>query len=224
MPQQMTDMNTQEAKKPASNPAKPIAIGMVLLLLALLISYALLDRLAPSTDRGIISAGVVQIAPRVSGEVTQVYVADDAVVQAGDPLFSIDTRPFELSVRQAEANLASALQGLDVSSATLVAAQSDVTRARGALDKIRADANRTFILEQRGLLALAQGDSARASVLDAESQLSAAEANLERARATLGPNNQNNPAVLNAQAQLERAQYDLASSTILAPHYGVVTT
>lgn len=208
---------------PARNPAKPLAIGVVLLLVALVVGYALLDRLAPSSDRGVVSAAVVPIAPRVSGEVTDVHIADDAVVESGDPLFSIDPRPFELAVRQAEANLASALQGVDASSASLVAAQADVTRARAALSKARSDSDRTLRLEERGIVAAAEGDAARAAAIEAEAQLAAAEANLEGARATLGPIDAENPSVAAAQAQLEAAQYDLASTTVLAPHLGVVT-
>jgi len=208
---------------PARNPAGPLAFGVVLLLLALVAGYAFLDRLAPSSDRGVVSAAVVPIAPRVSGEVTVVHVADDAVVEAGEPLFSIDPRPFELAVRQAEANLASALQGVDASSASLVAAQADVTRARATLEKARADSDRTLRLEERGIVAVAEGDAARAAVSETEAQLAAAEANLEGARATLGPIDAENASVAAAQAQLEGAQYDLASTTVLAPHFGVVT-
>lgn len=86
----MSVANEQIAKR---TPAKAIAIGVIVLLIVLAILYALTDRMAPASSRGIVSAHVVQIAPRVSGEVTEVMVEDDAVVQAGDPLFSLDARP-----------------------------------------------------------------------------------------------------------------------------------
>lgn len=216
-------MPTTTEQAPARNPAKVIAIWVVVALGVFVILYSLSDRMAPASSRGIVSANVVQIAPRVSGEVTDVMVDDDAVVQAGDPLFAIDARPFELALRQAEANLAATVQGINASSASLVAAQAAVTQARTSLDTIRADADRTFRLEQRGIAATAQGDAARAKVADAEARLQASEANLESARVQLGPEGKDNPSILAAQAQLERAQYDLASTTISAPHFGVVT-
>lgn len=205
------------------NPAAKISLIVVALLLVLVVLYALTDRMAPSSSRGIVSAHVVQIAPRVSGEVTQVHVDDDAVVQAGEPLFSLDKRPFELAVQQAEANLTSTTQNIDASGASLVAAQAAVTQARTALETTRAQAERTFRLEERGIAAKAQGDTARGQVSDAEARLATAEANLESARAQLGSQGRDNPAIAAAQAQLERAQYDLASATVLAPHFGVVT-
>nr|WP_255743736.1 HlyD family secretion protein [Aliiroseovarius sediminis] len=185
--------------------------------------YALSDRLAPSTSRGVIAAHVVQVAPKVSGEVTEVHVMDDAVVQSGDPLFTLDTRPFDLALAQAEANLMSTTQGINASSASLVAAQATVTQARTALDTTRAEADRIFRLEERGIASAAQGDKARGQVADAEARLASAQASLESAREQLGPDGEDNPAILAAQAQLERAQYDLASTTVRAPHYGVVT-
>lgn len=218
-----TSATEPETPQAAGNPAKPIAIGVIILLIILAVLYALSDRMAPASSRGVVSAHVVQIAPRVSGDVTEVMVADDAIVQAGDPLFSIDPRPFELTLRQAEANLATTLQNLDASSASLVAAQAAVTQARSQLDTVQADAERTYRLEERGVASTAQGDVARSKVSDAKAQLQTAEANLESARAQLGPEGRDNPAVAAAEAQLESAQYDLASTTVTAPHFGVVT-
>jgi multidrug resistance efflux pump len=212
---------TEQPKR--RNPARLVAIVVIVILLVLVVLYALSDRMAPSSSRGIVSAHVVQIAPRVSGEVTQVMVEDDALVHAGDPLFSMDARPFELAVKQAEARLATATQEVNASSASLVAAQAAVTQARTNLDSVRADADRTLRLEERGIASRALGDAARAQVADAEARLKTAEANLESARAQLGPEGRDNPAILAAEAQLEQAQYDLASTTVTAPHFGVVT-
>ncbi|MGO3295650.1 MAG: HlyD family secretion protein [Marinobacter sp.] len=216
-------MSEADENKPSSSPAKAIAIGIVVLLIFLAVTYALSDRLAPASSRGFVSAHVVQVAPRVSGDITDVMVQDDAVVQAGDPLFSIDARPFELAVQQAEANLASTVQGIDASAASLVAAQAGVTQARTGLNTARTEADRTLRLEKRGIVPAAQGDTARAKVADAQAQLSTAEANLESARKQLGPKGADNPSILAAQAQLENAQYDLASTVVRAPHFGVVT-
>ncbi|MGV8923492.1 MAG: efflux RND transporter periplasmic adaptor subunit [Thermomonas sp.] len=211
------------AKAPPKNPATAISFGVVLLLLAMAALYALSDRLAPASSRGIVSANVVQIAPRVSGEVTQVMVADDAVVKAGAPLFSLDARPFELATRQAEASLATAGQNINASVASLVSAQAAVTQARTQLNTARNDAERVSRLEKSGYVSASQADAKRAEAANAAAGLSTARANLESANAQLGPKGINNPAILAAQAKLEIAQYDLASTVVRAPHYGVVT-
>lgn len=48
---------------------------------------------------------VVSIQPQVSGRITKIHFADGADVKKGDMLFTIDTRPFEASLQQAQANL-----------------------------------------------------------------------------------------------------------------------
>ena len=48
---------------------------------------------------------VVSIQPQVSGRITRIHFTDGANVRRGDLLFTIDTRPFEASLRQAQAKL-----------------------------------------------------------------------------------------------------------------------
>src|SRR5713226_7881978 len=48
---------------------------------------------------------VVSIQPQVSGRITKIHFTDGANVKKGDLLFTIDTRPFEANLRQAQANV-----------------------------------------------------------------------------------------------------------------------
>ena len=48
---------------------------------------------------------VVSIQPQVSGRITKIHFTDGANVKKGDLLFTIDTRPFEANLKQAQANL-----------------------------------------------------------------------------------------------------------------------
>ena len=50
----------------------------------------------------------VQLKSKVQGEILRVRFADGSEVQAGDPLFEIDARPFDVAFRRAQANLATA--------------------------------------------------------------------------------------------------------------------
>lgn len=88
------------------NPAKKVALLVLVLLVVLTGWYVLTDRHAPYTSRGTVSTYVTQITPRVGGQVEQVFVHDNQAVARGTPLFALDPRPFELAVHQAEAALA----------------------------------------------------------------------------------------------------------------------
>src|SRR5437667_6214792 len=48
---------------------------------------------------------IVSIQPQVSGRITKISFTDGANVKKGDLLFTIDTRPFEANLRQAQANV-----------------------------------------------------------------------------------------------------------------------
>ena len=48
---------------------------------------------------------VVSIQPQVSGRITKIHFTDGANVKKGELLFTIDTRPFEANLKQAQANL-----------------------------------------------------------------------------------------------------------------------
>jgi multidrug efflux system membrane fusion protein len=48
---------------------------------------------------------VVYVQPQVSGRIVKIHFTDGANVRRGDMLFTLDPRPFEVSLKQAEANL-----------------------------------------------------------------------------------------------------------------------
>jgi multidrug efflux system membrane fusion protein len=53
----------------------------------------------------IVARETVSIQPQVSGRITQIHFTDGANVRKGQLLFTIDPRPFEASLKQAQANL-----------------------------------------------------------------------------------------------------------------------
>ncbi|MBO1073354.1 efflux RND transporter periplasmic adaptor subunit [Roseomonas marmotae] len=106
----------------------------------------------------------VELRPRVSGLVEQVHFRDGQVVKAGDLLFSIDRRPFEIAV---------------------LSTQAELDRAQARLDLARQDTRRTAPLVQGSYAPQAQLDSRRAAEREAEAQVADARARLEQARLDL---------------------------------------
>ena len=72
---------------------------------------------APWTRDGRVRADVVEVAPDVSGLVSEVLVHDNQPVRRGDVLFRIDRDRFALALREAEASLASRRAALDLATA-----------------------------------------------------------------------------------------------------------
>lgn len=223
----MTVSETLESQQAASfsrsNPAKPLAL-LVLLSLAVIAGwYALSDRHAPSSSRAVISANVVQIAPRVSGRVTEVLVADNQVVPAGGTLFQIDDRPYALAVEQARAQLEQAMQSIDASSAQLSATYAQVAQAQASLENAKSENARIEQLAERGFVAAVRLDASRTQLANAAATLEAARAQSRSAETNLGVAGAENPQVRIAQIALEQAEYNLVSTRVVAPRRGVVT-
>lgn len=57
---------------------------------------------------------VVSIQPQVSGRITKIHFTDGADVKIGDVLFTIDPRPYQAQLNQAEANLVQAGAALEL--------------------------------------------------------------------------------------------------------------
>jgi len=61
----------------------------------------------------------VDVRPRVSGQVTELHFTDGQIVKKGDPLFTIDPRPFQAALAEAEASVASAKSELELAQTNL---------------------------------------------------------------------------------------------------------
>jgi RND family efflux transporter MFP subunit len=56
----------------------------------------------------------VSIQPQVSGRITKIHFVDGANLKVGDLLFTIDPRPYQAQLNQAEANLAQAAAAVNL--------------------------------------------------------------------------------------------------------------
>ena len=82
-----------------------------------------------STDNAFLAADIVSLAPKVSGQVTQVFVNDNQMVKAGDPLVQIDPRDFDTAVAQKKAALVAANANTNVIASSFLMLGVQVTTA-----------------------------------------------------------------------------------------------
>src|SRR5262247_3742934 len=60
----------------------------------------------PQTDDATVRANFVGVAPQVSGHIVELPVRDNQLVNKGDLLFAIDSRPYEIALERARAAFA----------------------------------------------------------------------------------------------------------------------
>ena len=174
-------------------------VGRVLLTLLLVLAGGLAAfwlwnhyEVEPWTRDGRIRIDVAQVAPDVSGLVTEVHVHDNMVVHRGQALFVIDKPRYELSLQQSEAALQQAQASLLQSEAALRAQTPLLAQARredlrnlklGDLvpaESVEQGSARVAQLEGAVAQANAAVAQARANLAQAEAARGAARLNLER--------------------------------------------
>src|SRR5262249_54163458 len=70
--------------------------------------YWTVDRFLESTNDAFLKADYTTVAPKVSGYIAEVLVADNQAVKAGEVLARIDDRDFRTALAQAHADVAAA--------------------------------------------------------------------------------------------------------------------
>jgi len=89
----------------------------------------------PWTRDGQARTQVIQVAPRVSGMVTKIYVSDNQIVKKGDLLFEIDKSKYRFKVLQSKARLKRALEISKGAKIEYQRVQNIYNRDRGAVSQ-----------------------------------------------------------------------------------------
>jgi membrane fusion protein, multidrug efflux system len=170
-------------RKSGQNRFRSVAIIIIIVaVIAAGIAYYLHSRSFESTDNAFIEGNVIQVSPRVSGQVVRVYVNDNQRVRKGDLLVEIDARDYELKVAETKAGMIDAQARLS-SAQSGVSLTSDVTRAAlvQAAAALEAARNQIDILSARLKQEDAEVQAAEAGARQAEAGRIAAEAGARRA-------------------------------------------
>jgi multidrug resistance efflux pump len=235
---------------------KPIvkiaATGAVVLAALGMIAYKYVDYIEyPWTRNGLVRAQVIQIVPRVSGQLIRVPIRNNQLVKKGDLLFEIDPRTFQDSVNGARADLdnmrdiiKSLAQQVDGMRDAVTQSESAVNAARFEMDALAADAENAKVAFERAAtlvksgfsdqreydnrnteyqMAVARLSGARSHVNQATADLERSRADLARAKANLGVLGEANPRLRRAEADLKLAQQNLDFTTVSAPEDGYIT-
>lgn len=214
--------------------------------------YLLVGRNHVSTDNAYVNAEMALVTPLVAGQATEVRVKDTQAVKRGDVLVVLDPATSNITLAQAEADLAAARRRFRQarSTSTALAAQvgvsgADIAGARAGLAVAQADfAKASVDLKRREALAdsgAVSGDEltaakrayaaaqaalaqARAMVVQAEAGKRAAQGQLAANEALVkGSSEETDPAVMAAKARVDDARLDVERAVIRAPIDGIVT-
>ena len=142
----------------------------------------------------------VSIKSQVAGEIQQVHFTEGRDVKHGDPLFTIDPRPFETALRQAEA-------ALGQRQAEVTQARANIARDVAQQEWAQVQEKRYAAMLERELIAREQYEQIRTNMAAMEATVRADRAAEENASA----------AATAAQAAIDNARVQLSYTRIHAP-------
>ena len=204
--------------------ARTLVLGVLLIIAILIAYYVLADRYTPFTTDGYVQAYVIQVAPRIEGQVVRVHVLENQPVRKGDLLFEIDPRPFEHRVALLEAKLVEAVQQVAQLESELTASQAEDARIVAQEAYARA-------VHQQETEIFQQLATTERRYLDALRGYEAAKADRQRSQAITRKAKQalaariggEHAMIAEIRAQLADAKLNLTWTQVYAPASGYVT-
>lgn len=178
------------------------------------------SELYPSTDDAYIQAHVVNIAPQVSGPVSQIFAENYQHVKKGQKLFNIDRRPFVIAIHEANAQLQLAKQKMESANAAVKTAKANVLERKSQLTLAIKNARRILTLVKDGQMSKQEGDKITSDLQVARAGLTAAKNQLAESKAELGKLGNQNAEIREAAAKLAQAKLNLSYTYITAPTNG----
>jgi membrane fusion protein (multidrug efflux system) len=219
------------AVSPDAIPARPrrrygLMISVPLLLVVGGIGSWLTGGRFESTDNANLHDVRISMASDLSGRVVTSNVADGASVKSGDLLFQVDPVPYQIAVDQAKAAVAAARLQVEGLKGVYAAAVQQAKVAEDDAAYQQDELNRQQALSSRGVATSSALDAAKNTARKAAEAAQLADIAVANAKAALGGNpdikTDDHPAVTAAVAAEERAEYNLALTTVKAPADGVL--
>lgn len=151
-------------------------IGLLVLIIACLFGIPRIERSlnTVSTGDAYVNGHVTFVAPRVSGQVSRVFVEDNNRVHKGEILAQLDKEPYEVAVSQKQAEVDTATADLQAATAAARGIEAQARSRRWGLQHAIEDVDNQIALlharvaalnKSRAALALAQAEFARAQAL-----------------------------------------------------------
>ena len=180
-----------------------------------------------STDDAYVEADKVGVATDVSGIVQEVDVAENQKVPAGQVLYRLDPRQFQIALDNAKANLAQTELTVESMKVDYQRMLSDITTEQAQVELDQATLGRFTALVKSDAVSRANYDQARFTLQADKSKVESLKQQADVQLAKLGGNPDipvaQHPQYLQAKTQVDEAQRQLDDTIVKAPFAGIVT-
>lgn len=205
-------MPEEQEQNTGKNKKKKILIVFAIIAVIAAVVFYINSLRYQNTDDAYVESDLIQIAPRVSGQIEEIYITDNQKIKEGDLIAKIDDTDYKVKLEQAQALYEKALYSQKVAKAKLDAVNSEISLAEKDLKRYKN-------LYEAGAVSQQTMDSAQTRYDNAKAKLMAAEEDILSS---------SNNKVADANLRVLKAQRDQAAlyleyTNIKAPNSGTVT-
>ena len=209
------EQNVEQPKKEKPKGIKRTVTGIVVVAVLVLAGVYIHNEMQyESTDDAYVETTTVNVAPRVSGQIEDVFVTDNQHVKEGDLVAIIDDADYKIKLEQADSSFEKIKLDQQNAKANQAAAESNIKLAKKDLDRYKN-------LYEQGAVSKQTYDSAKENYDNAQAGLTQAN------QALFSDKNGKTVADANlrtAKAAKDKAALDLSYTKIYAPQSGTVSS
>ena len=209
------EQNVEQPKKEKPKGIKRTVTGIVVAAVLVLAGVYIHNEMQyESTDDAYVETTTVNVAPRVSGQIEDVFVTDNQHVKEGDLVAIIDDADYKIKLEQADSSFEKIKLDQQNAKANQAAAESNIKLAKKDLDRYKN-------LYEQGAVSKQTYDSAKVNYDNAQAGLTQANQALfsDKSGETVADAN-----LRTAKAAKDKAALDLSYTKIYAPQSGTVSS
>ena len=209
------EQNVEQPKKEKPKGIKRTVTGIVVAAVLVLAGVYIHNEMQyESTDDAYVETTTVNVAPRVSGQIEDVFVTDNQHVKEGDLVAIIHDADYKIKLEQADSSFEKIKLDQQNAKANQAAAESNIKLAKKDLDRYKN-------LYEQGAVSKQTYDSAKVNYDNAQAGLTQANQALfsDKSGKTVADAN-----LRTAKAAKDKAALDLSYTKIYAPQSGTVSS
>ena len=214
MEEQNQQQPEQQDKSEKKGLKRKIAAVLMVVLLICAGIYLINEMKYESTDDAYVENISVNVAPKISGQIENVYIKDNQYVSTGELVAIIDSADYQVKFNQADANYERIKYDQANAKANLVASESNIELAKKDLERYRNLYEQGAVSKQTLDMAEVKYNNAKAGLTQAQQSILTEDSNKTVADANLAT----------AKSARDKAELDLSYTKIYAPQSGTVSS